>query len=148
VIARLAVFALCSMLGVTSGAAFAAAPAQSVNIALQDSSTAPSIAHMRMVLDHATVKRGRVTFHAENQSKNLVHEVVIARNDGAKPLPMDAKHSRVFENRVRRLGEIADLSPGTSRTLALDLKPGTYVMFCNQPGHYQDGMSAKLTVVQ
>ena len=129
-----------------AGAAFAAAPAQSLGIKLQDSSTDPSIAHMRIVLDQGTIKPGRVTLHAENQSRSLVHEVIIARGDGAQELPMDAKHVRVIESRVRRLGEIADLAPGKSGKLTLNLKPGSYVLFCNQPGHYQDGMFATLTV--
>ena len=75
-----------------------------------------------------------------------MHEVIIARGDGAQELPMDAKRVRVIESRVRRLGEIADLAPGKSGKLTLDLKPGSYVLFCNQPGHYQDGMFATLTV--
>jgi len=59
---------------------------------------------------------------------------------------MDAKHARVIESRVRRLGEIADLAPGKSGKLTLTLKSGTYVLFCNEPGHYQDGMFTRLTV--
>ena len=66
-------------------------------------------------------------------------KVIIARDDGAKELPMDAKHARVIESRVRRLGEIADLAPGKSGKLTLTLKPGTYVLFCNEPGHYGPG---------
>jgi uncharacterized cupredoxin-like copper-binding protein len=134
------------MLLVAASAASGAVPTQSLGIKLQDPSNDPSIAHMRIVLDHETIKPGRVTFHAENQSKNLVHEVIIARDDGAKELPMDAKHARVMESRVRRLGEISDLAAGKSGNLTVNLKPGTYVLFCNQPGHYQDGMFATLTV--
>lgn len=144
---RPAVFSLCSLLLVAAPAAFAAAPAQSLGIKLQDPSTDPSSAHMRIVLDQDTIRPGRVTLHAENQSKQLVHEVVIARDDGAKELPVDAKHARVIESRVRRLGEIADLAPGKSGKLTLNLKPGTYVLFCNEPGHYQDGMFTRLNVV-
>jgi len=137
---------LCPLLLVAAGAAGAATTAQSLGIKLQDSSTDSSIAHMRIVLDQETIKPGRVTLHAENQSKNLVHEVIIGHDDGAKELPMDAKHDRVIESRVRRLGEIADLAPGKTGALTLNLKPGTYVVFCNQPGHYQDGMVTRLTV--
>jgi uncharacterized cupredoxin-like copper-binding protein len=144
--ARPTVSMLCSLLYVVTTAAGAAAPAQSLEIKLQDPSTDPSIAHMRIVLDQEKIKPGLVTLNAENQSKNLVHEVIIGRDDGAKELPMDAKHARVIESRVRRLGEIADLAPGKLGKLTLNLKPGTYVLFCNQPGHYQDGMFTKLTV--
>ena len=143
-LARLIESALCSLLLV--GVANAASTAQTLGIKLQDSSTDPSIAHMHISLDHNALKPGRVTLQAENQSKTLVHEVLIARDDGAKELPFDAKHDRVIEKRVRRLGEIADLAPGKTGKLTLNLKPGNYVLFCNQPGHYKDGMIAKLIV--
>ena len=142
--ARLFESALCSLL--LAGAATAAHSAESLGILLQDTSTDPSIAHMRITIDHSTLKPGRVTLHAENQSKTLVHEVLIARDDGAKELPFDAKQDRVIETRVRRLGEIADLAPGKTGKLTVTLKPGTYLLFCNQPGHYKDGMVAKVVV--
>ena len=137
---------LCPLLLVVAGAADAATTAQTLGIKLQDPSTDSSITHMRIVLDQETIKSGRVIFQAENQSKNLVHEVIIGRDDGAKQLPMDATHDRVIESRVQRLGEIADLAPGKTGKLTLNLKPGNYVLFCNQPGHYQDGMVTRLTV--
>jgi uncharacterized cupredoxin-like copper-binding protein len=137
---------LCSLLLVAAGATDAATTTQSLKIELQDPSTDSTIAHMRILVDHETIKPGRVILRAENQSKNLVHEVIVGRDDGAGALPMDPKLDRVIESRVRRLGEIADLAPGTIGKLALNLKPGTYVLFCNQPGHYQDGMVTKLTV--
>jgi uncharacterized cupredoxin-like copper-binding protein len=140
------IFSLCALFLVAVSQAFAAAPAQVLEIKLQDPTTEPSTAHMRIVLDQDTIRPGRVTFHAENQSKNLVHEVIVARDEGAKGLPIDAKHARVIESRVRRLGEIADLAPGKSGKLTLTLKPGTYLLFCNEPGHYQDGMFTRLTV--
>ena len=144
--ARPIVSVLYSLLLVAAGAAGAATTAQSLGIKLQDPSTDPSIAHMRIVLDQETIKPGRVTLHAENHSKNLVHEVVVGRDFGGKELPLDAKHDRVIESRVRRLGEIANLAPGKTGKLTLNLKPGTYVLFCNEPGHYQDRMVTRLTV--
>ena len=143
---RLLISLLWSLLFVATAATASTTAAQSVGIKLQDASTDSSIAHMRIVLEQERIKPGRVTLHAENQSRNLVHEVIIARDVGAKELPMDPKHTRVIESRLRRLGEIADLAPGKSGKLTLNLKPGTYVLFCNEPGHYQDGMSTTLTV--
>ena len=137
---------LCSLLFIAAGTGNAASTAQTVGIKLEDSSTDPSIAHMRVVLDHDALKPGRVTFQADNRSKTLVHEVLIARDNGAKELPYDAKHDRVIEARVHPLGEIADLAPGKTGKLSLNLKPGKYLVFCNQPGHYKDGMIARLTV--
>jgi uncharacterized cupredoxin-like copper-binding protein len=129
-----------------SCAASAASPAQSLRIKLQDSSTDPAIAHMRIVIDRDALKPGRVTFEAQNQSKTLVHEVLIARDVGAGKLPFNSKADRVIESRVHRLGEISDLAPGKTGKLTLNLKPGSYLLFCNLPGHYKDGMVTKLTI--
>ena len=137
---------LSSLLFIAASTANAAPTTQSLGIKLEDSSTDPSIAHMRIVLDHDALKPGRVTLQAENRSKTLVHEVLIARDSGVKELPYDTKHARVIETRVHPLGEIADLAPGKTGKLSLSLKPGKYVLFCNQPGHYKDGMIARLTV--
>jgi uncharacterized cupredoxin-like copper-binding protein len=130
---------------VLAPAVHAAAPSQTVAIKLQDPTTDPSITKMQIVADHATVKRGRVTFKADNQSKSEVHEVVVARDDG-KALPYDTKKDEVVEKRIRKLGEIGDLPPGKSGSVTLDLKPGRYALFCNQPGHYHQGMVTYLTV--
>jgi uncharacterized cupredoxin-like copper-binding protein len=127
-------------------AAGAAAPAQRLGVKLQDSSTDPSIAHMHLAVDPIALKPGRVTIQAENQSKSLVHEVIVVRDSGAKELPFDAKENRVIEARIRSLGEISDLAPGKTGKVTLDLKAGTYLLICNQPGHYKDGMTAKVTV--
>jgi len=143
--ARPVVSSLYALMFVTSEA-FAAAPTQLLEVKLQDPSTDPAITQMRIVLDQGTIKPGRVALHAVNESKNLVHEVVVARDDDGSELPMDSKRARVIESRVRKFGEIADLAPGKSGKLTLNLKAGTYVLFCNQPGHYHDGMSARLTV--
>lgn len=124
----------------------AATLVQVLGIKLQDPSSDPSIAHMRIVLDHDTVKPGRITLTAENQSKTVVHEVLVVRAANEDSLPFDAKTDRVIEKRVHPLGEISDLAPGKTGKLTLSLKAGTYVLFCNQPGHYKDGMVAKLTV--
>ena len=122
-----------------------AAPAQTVNVKLQDSGAA--MTGMHIVADHEKVKAGRVTLTADNQSKNLVHEVVVvAVKSAAQVLPYNEKTQQVVESRIHKLGEIADLKPGAGGKLALNLRPGTYLLICNQPGHYKAGMSATLIV--
>lgn len=127
-----------------AGAAGAVVPSQVVSLELQDATTDPSIGHMRIIVDQATVKPGRVRFEAVNESKTLTHEVIVVHQDGK--LPFDARHDRVDEHDIRRLGEIPELTPGKTGELTLNLGPGTYVMFCNEPGHYHDGMVANLVV--
>jgi uncharacterized cupredoxin-like copper-binding protein len=126
-------------------AAGAAAPAQTASIKLQDPTSGPSVTKMQIVVDHQAVHAGRVTFTADNLSKSEVHEVIVARDDG-KAMPFDRKRDEVIEKRIRKLGEIGDLAPGKSGTLTLTLAPGRYLLFCNEPGHYAQGMKTALTV--
>lgn len=120
-----------------------------VNVKLQDPSSNPPAASMQMALDQSTVPAGKVTFHAVNLSKNAVHELLVVRTDGSgASLPYDESKSEVVEKRIRHLGEIADLKPGSSGSMTLALKPGAYELICNQPGHYKAGMAAALTVTR
>jgi uncharacterized cupredoxin-like copper-binding protein len=124
-----------------------AATAQIVAITLQDASVDPSNLGMSIKTDTAKVKAGRVTLEAVNLSKDLVHEVLVVPtpSDGKQP-PYDIKTNTIIEKRVQSLGEISELEPGAHGSLALNLKPGTYLLLCNQPGHYKSGMSTKLVV--
>jgi uncharacterized cupredoxin-like copper-binding protein len=63
-----------------------------------------------------------------------------------KPAPYDAKTDRVIESRLHSLGEIGDLKPGARGKLTVNLKPGSYLLFCNEPGHYKAGMSTSIEV--
>ena len=124
-----------------------AAPAQIVAITLQDSSVEPSITGMAIKIAPAKVRAGRVTLEAVNQSKSLVHEVlVVPALPQPKELPYDAKTDTVVEKRIHSLGEISELEPGARGKLSLGLKPGKYLLFCNQPGHFKAGMSTTLVV--
>jgi uncharacterized cupredoxin-like copper-binding protein len=128
-------------------ASVAAAPV--VNVRLQDSSTDPAIQSMRVALDRDTVPAGRVTFRAVNQSKDQVHELIVVRTKpGQVKLPYDEKKAEVEEKLVQRLGEIPDLKPGASGAMTLNLRAGSYLLICNQPGHYAAGMATTLAVTR
>jgi uncharacterized cupredoxin-like copper-binding protein len=104
---------------------------------------------MEMTATPDNVKAGHVTIHANNQSKGLVHEVIVVRpkaNGG--DLPYDGRTGQVIEKQITHLGEVSDLSPGKSGSLTLRLRPGAYLLICNQPNHYKAGMWTKLTVTQ
>jgi uncharacterized cupredoxin-like copper-binding protein len=117
-----------------------------VHASLQDPSD-PGVSAMHIALDRDSVPAGKVTFRAVNQSKDLVHELIVVRVDTPQAtLPYDEKKQEVREKRIRHLGEVADLKPGHSGAMTLNLKPGHYLLICNQPGHYKAGMSAPFTV--
>jgi uncharacterized cupredoxin-like copper-binding protein len=78
---------------------------------------------------------------------NLVHEMIVvgvARPDAK--LPYDPKHNRVDESKIDDLGEASELGPGEKKTLRLNLKPGDYLLICNQPGHHKAGMRTNFLV--
>ena len=124
-----------------------AAPQQMIAITLQDSTSDSSVSSMVMKTDKETVKAGRVTLEAVNRSRNLVHEVLVvpALPEGNQ-LPYDTKKDAVVERRVHPLGEISELKPGARGRLTLNLKAGSYLLLCNQPGHYKAGMWTKVVV--
>jgi uncharacterized cupredoxin-like copper-binding protein len=127
----------------------AAAAATVVNIQLQDPSTGANSQAMHIAADRDSVPAGKVTFRATNQSKDQIHELIVVRTEpGQMTLPYDEKKGEVIEKRVHHLGEIADLKPGASGKMTLNLKPGSYLLICNQPGHYQGGMTTALTVTK
>jgi len=124
-----------------------AATQQVVAITLQDPSGDSSLSGMLMKTDTPTVKAGRVTLQALNQSKELLHEVlVVPVPSAARQFSYDTKKDTIIEKRVHSLGEISDLKPGARGKLTLNLKAGTYLLLCNKPGHYKAGMSTKLVV--
>lgn len=118
-----------------------------VNVQLTDPSTAANVSGMEMKADPASVKAGPVSFKVANRSRSVLHEMLVVGPTSADAkLPYDEKAGRVVESRIHHLGEVSDLKPGKSGQLRLTLKPGTYLLLCNQPGHYEAGMKTVLTV--
>lgn len=105
-----------------------------------------SKATMSIVVDKSKVKSGEVTFNVTNISKEVIHEMLVAPADPAKPLPFVANEFRVDEEASKDLGEVSELEPGKSGSLTITLTPGTYILFCNVAGHYMSGMWTLITV--
>jgi len=102
---------------------------------------------MSIRIDKPTVKAGSLTFDVTNWSRSVLHEVlVISVDNPTAPLPYDFPQARVPEEQVKVLGEAADLEPNTTKTFELTLKPGSYLLICNIPGHYAAGMVVPLSV--
>lgn len=97
--------------------------------------------------DVTTVSAGTVTFAVTNASKDIVHEMILspAPADG-KMMPYLADQYRVDEDAAGHLGEVSELEPGKTGALTVDLKPGKYVLFCNIPAHFMNGMWTEITV--
>ena len=85
-----------------------------------------------------SVPAGKVTFDATNVGQ-LPHELMIE----PMPMKMDAPGQ---PNEEAAQGMIEDMNPGESGSMTLDLKPGTYTLFCNVAGHYAMGQHTMFKV--
>lgn len=102
---------------------------------------------MGITVDLAEVPAGEVTFQVTNDSKGMIHEMVLAPvADTSSPLPYNSDEMKIDEDAAGHLGEVAELEIGQSGALTMTLKPGTYILYCNIPGHYAMGMWTLLTV--
>jgi len=120
------------MMGSGSGGATSqpsAGPAHVVKAQLGDYWVKPS---------ETSVPAGKVTFDATNVGQ-LPHELMIER----MPMKMDAPGQ---PNEEAAQGMIEDMNPGESGSMTLDLKPGTYTLFCNVAGHYAMGQHTMFKV--
>jgi uncharacterized cupredoxin-like copper-binding protein len=80
---------------------------------------------LRFTTKTLSARAGKITINFKNMSP-LMHNMTIAQ--GTRVLAA----TPTFE--------------GGTKTLTLNLKPGTYVFYCSVPGHRQAGMEGKLTV--
>lgn len=127
---------------VTCSLALAAEPA-SVTVKLSDAANGK----MSLALSPSTVAPGPVEFTIKNASHTLKHEFLIlpwTASDAA--LPYDTKTQQVEEDKLKGLEGVEDLKPRETVTARFVLKPGRYVVFCNEPGHYRDDMRTSLVV--
>jgi uncharacterized cupredoxin-like copper-binding protein len=97
-----------------------------------------------------TTNAGMVTISAPNQGQ-LPHELVLFKTNSSPGSLPTLSNGEVDEegleaSGVESPGEIEDVGPGETKSAALKLTPGKYVMICNLPGHYKQGMYGSLTV--
>ena len=98
-----------------------------------------------------TAPAGMITFEAKNKGKE-VHELVLFKTDLAPAdLPVD-EEGAVDEKGagLELIDEVENVKPGETKLLAVDLKPGKYVMACNvvENGqrHFMNAMYSAFTV--
>lgn len=92
-----------------------------------------------------SVSAGKVTIQAPNKGK-VDHELVLLKTKTDPAKLKTEKDGEVDEEAYTGPGEIPDVESGKTGKTTLSLKPGTYAMICNVPGHYKAGMYGSVTV--
>jgi len=100
---------------------------------------------------NATAKAGKTTIEAPNEGA-VEHELVLFKtNKNPAKLPTEANggvDEEKLDQEAEEAGEIADVEAGESKSEEFTLTPGNYVMFCNVPGHYAQGMYGTVKVTK
>jgi uncharacterized cupredoxin-like copper-binding protein len=97
-------------------------------------------------LSTTTMKAGEITFNIQNTASDLEHEFVVVDTDLAPAdMPLNADGD-VDEDQITVVDEQEAIQAGESATLTVTLDPGHYVIMCNLPGHFAQGMHIEITV--
>jgi mono/diheme cytochrome c family protein/uncharacterized cupredoxin-like copper-binding protein len=124
-----------------------------VNVTLSD--TQGLAAPMSVTVAPTLVNAGKVTFVVKNAG-TIVHELIVLKTStpfdqlpivdgGDPPAPVTSGANKVSEE--TSVGETGDVAKGTTKSVTLTLKKGSYVLVCNIAQHYGLGMRAIFTVM-
>ena len=89
------------------------------------------------------IAAGDLFFEPKTVALRAGSATFVVRNTGA------IEHNFIVETQTgQSLARIANIEVGKTEEVAADLRPGTYPMVCNLPGHKEAGMVGTITVTQ
>lgn len=119
------------------------------------SEVAVTVKEWSVVAGSASAPAGEVHFTVKNAGA-ATHEFVVikATEDPAKLATYQASDKvadghavgDVNEDEVDSIGEVEDIAAGSSKDATFKLAAGKYVLICNLPAHYGQGMRTAFTV--
>ena len=112
-----------------------------------DGAIGVTLADFTITADPDSASAGEVTFDVTNDAEQT-HEFVVFQTDLAPDqLPTD-EGGDVDEagEGVALVDEIEDIEGSSTQSLTVNLDAGSYVLICNLPGHYAQGMNTGFTV--
>ena len=112
-----------------------------------EGTVAVTVADFSVSADPDSAPAGDITFDISNDAEQT-HEFVVFKTDlAADQLPTD-ENGDVDEagEGVEHVDEVEDIEGGSTQSLTVNLDTGSYVLICNLPGHYAQGMHTGFTV--
>ena len=112
-----------------------------------EGTVAVTVADFSVSADPDSAPAGDITFDISNDAEQT-HEFVVFKTDLAEdqlPTDEDGNVDEAGEG-VEHIDEVEDIEGGSTQSLAVNLDAGSYVLICNLPGHYAQGMHAGFTV--
>jgi uncharacterized cupredoxin-like copper-binding protein len=105
-----------------------------------------TLSDYKVELGSTSAPAGDITFNVTNDAEQK-HEFVVFKTDLAPDqLPLNADGDVDEEGEgVTHIDEIGGVPGGSSDSLSVNLEAGGYVLICNLPGHYKQGMHAAFT---
>ncbi len=140
--ARIRVLSLLAVIALAVGGAACGGGGNSISATLSD---------FKIDLGSSTAKSGEVTFKIKNDGPS-VHELVVFKTDLAPdqlPTKEDENGIVIVDEEgagVEAVDEVEDIKVGDSQDLKVNLQAAKYVVICNLPAHYQQGMHAAVTI--
>jgi uncharacterized cupredoxin-like copper-binding protein len=90
---------------------------------------------------------GSVTFLVRNLGAIEHSLAVLQTSHDPDDLPVEDSEVPTDARGVREIGSTDGIDAGEEAMLEVRLRPGSYALICNVPGHYQSGMYTGLRVV-
>ncbi len=107
---------------------------------------AVSLVEFSVMPDPTSIADGPVVFLVSNDGV-IVHNLRVIKTDlDPDALPVDDATFMVDEGQVDVVARSDNLDVGETAAVSADLQPGSYVLICNIPTHYDAGMRAGFTV--
>ena len=112
-----------------------------------DGGVGVTLADFTITADPDSASAGEVTFDVTNDAEQT-HEFVVFQTDLAPDQLPTGEGGDVDEagEGVELVDEIEDIEGGSTQSLTVNLDAGSYVLICNLPGHYGQGMNTGFTV--
>jgi uncharacterized cupredoxin-like copper-binding protein len=104
-----------------------------------------------ITVDPTSEPAGEVTFDITNEGPSQ-HEFVVFKTDLAPdqlPMTEDENGVPIVDEEgegIEPVDEVEDINADSTATLTVNLAAGNYVLICNLPSHYQQGMHTPFTV--